>query len=163
MLPALIEYLSSIEPGGGGTRICRPARLCGTIDCPPLYRITFTILPIGYMAIKYATAFSCIPNTMYSEVTQFGDKYFAGVITREQMVETVGYYIVFSYQHPVEVVLENQTPLWQETTFTQWQLVIDTEADFAAVKTRIKDYGTWESNALLKQMTKILASGGNKR
>ncbi len=160
LLPALIEFLSSVEEPGFG-RLCRPGKAYLDLVMTPTQQLTFNMIPPfnAFAAIKFSVSYDWAPGAVYSEVTQGGDKYIAGTNWGDQFRELLPYYILFTQSHPLQVLFRNNTALNQHLYGTQWNLIIDTVDRLQEVQKLIGIYSAKyttdliaETNSLLRQV-----------
>jgi len=159
MLPGIIEYLSSQQRSLAGGRLCRPGRLQFAFPLiPPGFQLNFSINPPfnAYAAIKYGMSYQCLPGVVYLETEQAGDIYIAGLIEADHMREMLPYYILYTVQSPINVLLINQSALNQQALGTQYMLIIQTEDDLKEVREHLRACSMVESNRLASEANELL-------
>ena len=155
-LPAIIEYLFSLNRPTGG-RLCHPNRLQFHIPfLPPLVQFGYSLAPPSgaYAAIKYQMTYGgeMIPGNIYVEATQGGDQYVVGFISSDWINIVNDYFVLFTTAQPIYTKTINYSTLAQVFWGTQWNLLIPSEQDYDGIIAHLAEYGTEETNNLLRQM-----------
>jgi len=152
-LPTLIEYLSALRAPGGG-RICRPGRINIEFDLPAGMRVELTLLPPfnAYACIKYGMSYDVPPRVLFLETVQGGSMYIQGTINEDVMRETLGYYIIYTNADPITAYVTNNSMALQRIRATQWNLIINTEADFNILSHCLYEYQKETSTGLLREL-----------
>lgn len=158
MLPALIEYLSSQEEAGGVGRLCHPALTSFGVFMAPNSVEQFRIAPgpSYFASISYGIGVACLPERIEMYWSQAGERYLEGLVTGEEMYETIGNYLIFTSAQPIQLMLVNLTALNQGIDIDMWLLMIDTEEKLKIVKQHILAYSATQTNALIREQIRLL-------
>lgn len=168
MLPAMIEYLASIElteNNRNRRKLCRPVNAGIATNLLPNETISISAAPGTpyWGALYYATGMATLPQRIGLVAKQQDEIFYVtAFITEEQMLEPAGHLVFVTREKPVTITMSNLTGLNQSLDLTLYSLMTSTRADFERLQNEVALYNNPLTNELLMESNKLLAEIARK-
>lgn len=155
-LPYVIESLLTIRRASGGNLVHQGAQQTLINQLPPYTQIVLDVFPFGtdYFDIVYMSYVdpSVVPGVFHGYGQYFGTKVNEGNISSGFMTYPFESLVYISAAEPAQVLIRNNTPLFQYYCGAAFYVAIASEEDYETVLKYLKGVGTSETNRLLDML-----------
>ncbi len=160
MLPAIVEYLLSLERPGGGRLVLQGNQQITVLAFPALATVTLAAIPTNeYMFISYKVGFDpgMVPGAFFAIGQAYGARPYDSPVYQYLTGTDVDTWLPITKNRPSYARITNLTNMPQFYSGRNWFLIIATEVDYALVQDALRRlYTSTKSEALITELTRIL-------
>ncbi|MDO8635685.1 MAG: hypothetical protein Q7R34_05490 [Dehalococcoidia bacterium] len=160
MLPAIVEYLLTLERPGGGRLVLQGNQQTTVLAFPALTTVTLAAVPTTeYMFISYKVGFDpgMVPGAFFAIGQAYGARPYDSPIYQYLTGTDVDVWIPITKNRPTYARITNLTNMPQFYSGRNWYIIINTEDDYKLVQDALRRlYTSTKSEALMAELTRIL-------